>query len=145
FQPSTGPVDVAAAAQAMIPVESGRSLTAKNPNSSATGPGQFIDRTWIAEMKKLHPEWANQTDAFLLALRTDPKVGMQLAQEATVDYAKSNATTLQQNNIPVNPTTLYASHYLGPDGAVKVLNAPDGTPMTDLVSAKVYKANPDMW
>src|SRR5690606_21723846 len=60
----------------IIGVESGGKANAKNPNSSASGLGQFIDSTWIATVRKYRPDIAaGRSNQDLIALKTDPQLG----------------------------------------------------------------------
>lgn len=123
----------------IISAESGGDPNAQNPNSSASGPGQFIDSTWLDALKQHRPDLARgQSDDALLALKTDP----QLAAQMTAAYAGDNQAILQKNGLPVTPGTTYLSHFAGPQGAVKVLQADPSAPVSDILGPAVVKANP---
>lgn len=126
-------------ADSIIGVESGGNPNATNPNSSASGLGQFIDSTWLATIKQAKPEFAQgKTDAELLALKTDP----QLSREMTEAYANQNQAILSKSGVPVTPGTTYLAHFAGPGGAVKVLQADPNAMAGDVLGASVVKANP---
>jgi len=94
---------------------------AKNPNSSATGLGQFTKGTWLATVGKYRPDlMVGRTEAEVLGLRTDPAISVEMTRNLT----KENAAGLQASGFPVNESTLYLSHFLGLGGAKKMLNAP---------------------
>lgn len=113
----------------------------KNPLSSASGPGQFIDATWLSMLKSTAPEVAEgKTDAQILALKGD----RPLARQMTAAYAAQNADFLSARGLPTDDGALYLAHFLGPAGAAKVLSADPATPMRDLVSAEVLRANPNI-
>lgn len=112
--------------------ESGGNNFAKNPNSSALGPYQFIDSTWRGMMEK-YPELGLTWDG-----RTDPDQSERAMQRFTAD----NAAVLERSGIPVDGGSLYAAHFLGPGGAVNALSQPDQTPMAAVVGDGVVKANP---
>jgi hypothetical protein len=123
----------------IISAESGGDPNAQNPNSSASGPGQFLDSTWLATLKQHRPDLAQgQPDDALLALKHDP----QLAAEMTGAYAGDNQAVLKQNGLPVTPGTTYLAHFAGPGGAVKVLQADPSAPVSDILGPAVMKANP---
>jgi len=94
--------------------ESGFNPNAKAGTSSATGLFQFITGTWnnmVAKFGKAYPE--------LNKGPTDPLA----SATAGALYIKENSEFLKKRNIPVNGTTIYASHFLGPGGAAKLLTA----------------------
>jgi hypothetical protein len=123
----------------IIGVESGGNPNARNPNSSATGAGQFINATWLDMMSRYRPDLtAGQTPDAILAMRTDPA----LSREMTARYADQNNQTLTSAGIPVTPGNTYLAHFAGPQGAVKVLQADPSTPARDILGAQVVKANP---
>lgn len=123
----------------IIGVESGGDPTAKNPMSSASGPSQFIDSTWLSTIKQHRPDLAqNMSDADLLALKSDP----QLSRDMTAAYAADNGAILSKAGLPVTPGTTYLAHFAGPQGAVKVLNADPNAPVGDVLGAGAVNANP---
>jgi len=123
----------------IIGAESGGNPNATNPNSSAAGPGQFIDSTWLSTIKAARPDLAQgQSDTDLLALKTDP----QLSREMTQAYAQQNQAVLAKAGVPVNDGTTYLAHFAGPQGAVKVLQADPTTSVADILGPGVVKANP---
>lgn len=114
---------------------------AKNPNSSATGNGQFINSTWIKMVKTNRPDLADgKTDQQILALRSDPALSAQM----TASYAVENGMVFAAAGQPVTSATLAMAHRLGPGDAEKVLAATPGTQLSDLLSPAVMKANPDL-
>jgi len=122
----------------IISAESGSDPNAKNPNSSASGPGQFIDSTFLDVARKMQPDLANKSDAEVLALKTDP----QFAKQATDYYAQQNQAILQKNGLPVTDGTTYLAHFAGPSGAVKILQADPNAPIESILDAKAIAANP---
>jgi len=123
----------------IIGVESGGDPNAKNPNSSASGPGQFIDSTWLDTIKTARPDLAQgKSDQELLALKTDP----QLSREMTDAYAQQNQAILSKAGVPVTPGSTYLAHFAGPQGAVKVLQADPNASVSDILGSKVVAANP---
>lgn len=123
----------------IVGVESGGNPQARNPRSSATGPGQFINDTWLTVIKTTRPDIAaGRSDAELLSLRTDPA----LARDMTMAYADMNRRTLSDAGLPVTPGTTYLAHFAGPGGARAVLSANPNTPVAQILGPKVVSANP---
>src|SRR5258708_771700 len=69
-------------------VESGNNPNAKNPKSSASGVGQFLDSTWISMMNKYHPEISDP-----LKYKNDPILGHEMVNH----YANENMAYLKQS------------------------------------------------
>lgn len=123
----------------IIGVESGGNASAKNPNSSATGAGQFISSTWMNMMKQYRPDLvAGKSAAEVLAMRNDP----QLSREMTGHYASENAQFLKNQGVPVNDGNVYLAHFLGPRGAVQVLKSDPSASVQSIVGEGVVNANP---
>ncbi|WP_420492375.1 hypothetical protein [Allomesorhizobium alhagi] len=123
----------------VIKAESGGRADAKNPNSSATGAGQFIESTWLDLFRRHFPARAQTMgrDA-ILELRKDADVSRSLIRA----YAKENAAVLQRDGVSVNEAALQLSHFLGAGDAAKVLRAAPGTPLAGLISQASINANP---
>lgn len=120
-------------------VESGGNPLAKNPNSSATGLGQFIDSTWLDMMNRHAPEMTQgKTPAEILALRNDPT----LSRTMTDYLGQENGQALQSAGLPVTDGTKYLAHFAGAGGAVKTLRAAPGTPVASVLDADAMAANP---
>jgi hypothetical protein len=112
--------------------------TGKNPTSSASGDFQFTNGTWLATVKAHRPDLLQGRDQkTVLDLRNDPKLAREMAGYLTDD----NAAVLQSRGISPTLANLYLAHFLGADGAAKVLNAPAGTPVSDVVGADAIAAN----
>lgn len=123
----------------IISVESGGDPNAKNPRSSATGSGQFIDSTWLNMMNKYRPDLiAGMSRDQILAMRSDPS----LSKEMVGNYAKENQGLLSAAGVPVNDGTTYLAHFAGPQGAIKVLQADPSAPVGGILGDKVVAANP---
>lgn len=112
--------------------ESGGNDAARNPNSTATGRYQFLESTWN-DLARRHPNLGLTPDG-----RTDPAQ----QERAMRAFTAENARTLSGAGVPVNPGTLYAAHFLGPQGAANVLRQPDNASMMAVVGPEVVKANP---
>lgn len=136
------------ASQAVNPMvggESGFKVNAQNPTSSASGLGQFIDSTWMDMITKYRPDLLEgRTPEEVSALKTDPNFNNNeetLSLDMTNEYAKENALNLLNQGQPVNTGTIYLSHFLGPDTAVKVLKANPDEPISKYVSQDAIDKN----
>lgn len=125
-------------------VESGGDPNAVNPNSSASGPGQFIDSTWLSIVNQHRPDLAaGKSRDEILALRNDPTpAGQALARDMTAAYAVDNSKVLTSAGLPATPGNVYLAHFAGPQGAVSVLKADPNTPAADVLGPAAAKANP---
>ena len=99
---------------AMAKQESGFNPAAKAGTSSAKGLFQFLDATW-----------KGMTDKYSKSFPELLKGPMDVLASAISGalYIKENSEYLKKNNIPVTGTTIYASHFLGPGGARRLLQA----------------------
>ena len=120
-------------------LESGDNPTAKNPNSSAYGPDQFIAKTWLQMVDSEKPAWADGLSrSDLLALRSDPDKSAEMA--AALDASTMQALTAA--GLPVTNANLYASHHFGEAKGLKFAAAPDDMPMSRLLTEAELDANP---
>ena len=123
----------------IIKVESGGNATAKNPLSSATGLGQFIESTWLRMMQDYRPDLtANMTRAEILNLRNDPTLSREMVQ----NLARENESFLRSKGHAISAGRLYLAHFLGPGGASTVLSATDDQRIIDVMGQGVVNANP---
>ncbi len=122
----------------VVSAESGGNANSANPNSSSSGPAGFIDSTFLDVARKLRPELADRPDSEVLALKTDP----EFSRQATDAYAQQNQAILAKNGLPVTPGNTYLSHFAGPGGAVKILQADPNAPVSDILGPQVMAANP---
>lgn len=126
----------------IIAAESSGDPNARNSRSSAEGLGQFLDKTWLSVLRAERPDLARgQPDEMLLALKLDPK----LSREMVAAYATANARNLQQSGFAPTPGNIYLAHFLGPEGAKKVLAARDETPIQQVVGTQAYDANKNVF
>jgi hypothetical protein len=54
----------------------------------------------------------------------------------------TNRQYLEKQKVSTSDAAIYLAHFLGPNGAVKVLSQPDSTPLASVVSPKQMEANP---
>ncbi len=125
--------------------ESSLNPNAQASTSSASGLFQFVDQTWLGTVKQHGTEHglANYADAItmgsdgrfqvadpglrqeILALRNDPEVSATMAGEMTRDVRQTMESALGR---PVTSGELYAAHFMGPKGAIKLIKAAAATP-----------------
>lgn len=117
-------------------IESNGQVHVKNPTTSASGLFQFIERTWKAYGGK----WGANDDLAFGGLKPDRSEQEARFKQFTLD----NAKVLQRNGIAINAATLYAAHFLGAGGAVKILKAPNQTPIEQVTTPGQRKHNPSI-
>lgn len=132
----SAPAPVGGTVGKILNVESGGNGNAKNPNSSATGAGQFTDSTWLSMIRKYRPDIQGTTQD-LLSLRRNNA----LSAEMTERYAQENNAIFGNAGIPQTETNTYLGHFLGPGGAVSLLKASDNTPVSQVLGADQINAN----
>lgn len=125
-------------ADRIVGAESGGNASAKNPNSSATGAGQFIDSTWLSMIGKYRPDLAGLPQSQILAMRNDPALSRQMVDA----YAGENGAKLKAAGLPDNDGNRYLGHFLGPGGMTSVLSADPSTPVSQVLQAGQISANP---
>ncbi|KRB28362.1 peptidase M23 [Mesorhizobium sp. Root695] len=123
----------------IVHVESGGSARAKNPNSSATGAGQFITKTWIRMMNTYRPELARTlSTADLLALRYDATISREMVR----NLAREGEAYLRARGHQITAGRLYLCHFLGMEGAHQVLSASSSAQLSAVLGSAVIQANP---
>lgn len=136
---NSGDVAVDTLTDRIVHVESGGSARAKNPNSSATGAGQFITKTWIRMMNTYRPELARTlSTADLLALRYDATISREMVR----NLAREGEAYLRARGHQITAGRLYLCHFLGMEGAHQVLSAPGSAQLSAVLGAAVIQANP---
>jgi Tape measure protein len=107
--------------------------TAANPQSSASGYGQFTDKTWLSLLHELKPELDGLSENARLALRANEK----LAADITDLSLRQNAATFARAGVQATPRNQYLGHFLGPETAIHVILANP----KDIAAAIVPKAD----
>lgn len=119
----------------------GRDVANAWGGSSASGPGQFIQGTWLDQVKRNAPDVAaGKSDAEILALRGNQPLSRQMVDT----YAAENKASLAAQGLPTDDGALYLAHFLGPAGAAKVLSAGPTAPLTQLLPKAAIDANPQL-
>lgn len=136
-------------ADRVVQRESGGDPNATNPNSTATGAGQFLEDTWMDLLPRHAPDVVAsvagpnadlknpQIRASLLDLRRDPDLSKTMVDA----YAKENAAYLRNAGIEPTPANLMVAHFLGGTGATRFLQADPNAPATSVVAPRAVMAN----
>ncbi|MGR3468163.1 MAG: peptidoglycan DD-metalloendopeptidase family protein, partial [Shimia sp.] len=123
----------------IIRVESAGDARAKNPLSTATGLGQFIESTWLRMMRTYRPDLvATLSRRELLELRFDPT----MSRAMVTNLARENEAYLRARGHAITPGRLYLAHFLGPGGANTALRANPDDSVLAVMGASVVNANP---
>ena len=121
--------------------ESGGRLDAKNPRSTALGPYQFIKGTFLELARRHFPDRvAGLSDNQILALRTDS----HLSRRAASIFCNESLDYLKGRGLAPTFAHLRLAFLLGPGDAARVIGAEEGTPVSQVLSASVVRANPFM-
>jgi len=135
----TGDAAVELLVDRIIRVESGGSSTAKNPLSSATGLGQFIDSTWIRMINTYRPDLGRSLPrSEILALRFDATLSREMVRR----LAQEGEAYLRARGHEITAGRLYLCHFLGMEGANTVLSAGDDDALVAVLGQGVISANP---
>ena len=125
--------------------ESSLKANAQSSTSSAGGLFQFVDQTWLGLVKNHGAKYGlgslaqvinvssdghyhadNDADrGMILALKKDPQISALMAGE----YARSTQGTMEASlGRGICGGELYAAHFLGADGACKLIRGSEATP-----------------
>lgn len=122
----------------IIQIESAGRPDAKNPRSTATGLGQFIESTWLRMMRTYRPDLvAAHSREELLEMRTQPDI----SREMVFNLAREGETFLRARGHQITAGRLYLAHFLGMEGAHLVLSSPMTADLLELLGAGVIRAN----
>lgn len=141
-----GEPQAAAAPQAVEPSNVAQRIrevegTGKNPMSSARGPYQFIDSTFVDMFRKMYPDQAvGMSDEEIKQIRNTPE-GEKLQEQMGPALIDENSNILRQSGKEPTAGNIYLMHFLGPRDAMKVLNSDPSSPVDRLLSNPVIAAN----
>ncbi len=136
--PGQGAIETLLLDRFLAAESSGRQFI-KNPLSSALGPFQFIESTFLDIVRRKLPDVAaGKSDEEILRLRVDPKV----SREAALIYIRESAKFFAAHNVPVTATNLRLAFFAGQTGALRVLAAKTDEPLNSVLSEKTMAANP---
>lgn len=122
----------------MLVESDGRDLL-RNPRSTAVGPFQFIEATFLEVVKRnFASEIAGRSDQQVLALRTD----RAFARKAAAAYTRENAGRLADAGITPSFAHLRLAYLVGPAAALRVARLPPATPVALVLGPAALKANP---
>ena len=123
-------------------LESGLGKIVENKLSSAKGPFQFIDSTWLEMMRKYGKKYGYDPSTMSREEQLKLRFNNRLSALMAAEYTKENAATLKLDpSDPTNVDKLYLAHFLGPNGAKKVLS---GEGLSEKQRAAVMKYNPNI-
>lgn len=109
------------------------------PTSSAFGIAQFTKGTFEDTVRRAPPGSPLKGKTF-----EDMKVDTNLQKIALAELTQHNANFLSSKGIPVNDSTLYLAHFLGPAGAANLYAADDNKMLEGVISDTQYNANPSI-
>lgn len=131
FAAGRSAAEIQRAANAVPSMDSGVDYGVQNPDSSATGVGQFIDSTWLQLVKdpntarRMGLDTTNMSDAQLLELRKNPDIAIRGVAALAEQNKKQMSAALGRT---VSDAELYAGHFLGAAGGVAMIRANDTNP-----------------
>jgi len=115
--------------------------TGKNPKSTAHGPFQIVDPTFVQLFREMFPDRAAEmSKSQILAVRNTPE-GDQISGEMGPYYAQQNMGYLAAAGIEPNAPNVYLAHFLGPSGAIRLLSADPSAPAASVTSPLAVKEN----
>lgn len=125
----------------IIQAESGgRNIGNVGGTSSAFGVGQITKGTFEGLAKKATPGSALHGKTF-----EDMKASVDLQRKALSQLTTQNQSALTKKGFEATDASTYLAHFLGASGAIRVLQAPDNTPIRNAVESSQIAANPNVF
>lgn len=135
----TGVADLARFLDRLMLAESGGQDDARNPRSTAVGPFQFIESTFLDVAQRYFEAETRDLDAAaVLKLRTNRAFARKVAEAFTRD----NARALVAAGLVPTFGNLRLAYLAGSDGAIRVLKAEPRTPVVAILGRRAARANP---
>ena len=123
----------------LMRAESAGRQYARNRASSALGPFQFLETTFLDVVRRNFPALASEkTDVEILALRTD----FQVSRDVALIYTRENAAALAAKGKETTAGNLRLAFFAGANGALRVLEAEPDALVSTLLSPAAIAANP---
>jgi len=123
----------------LMRAESAGRQYARNRASSALGPFQFLETTFLDVVRRNFPALASEkTDVEILALRTD----FQVSRDVALVYTRENAAALAAKGKEATAGNLRLAFFAGANGALRVLEAEPDALVSTLLSGAAVAANP---
>jgi hypothetical protein len=109
----------------------------RSGSTSAYGPGQFVDSTFLDTFKEALPaQAATMSDAQIMALHGTPE-GDKIQHEVLLPHlTMANAGKLEEAGIDPTPGNIYLAHLLNIETAKPFINTPD-----DVLASSVLPEN----
>lgn len=120
----------------VIAIESGFNPNAQASTSTASGLGQFTKATWKETLGKYGSKYGLDENVSPM----DPRANALM----TAEYIKENSKALAGSKPILTGTDLYMAHFLGPNGAKKMLSADPSMSAAEILPAAA-KSNPNIF
>lgn len=120
---------------AIASLESKLRIKAKNPHSTASGMLQYTKRTWTNKRREYGPELGISPNAQPLNPRANLLIGSK-------DLTDSKTRLIEKTHLThetVRLGDIYMSHFLGENGATKLINSHSNKPINRIIT--IHKGN----
>ncbi|UDY80368.1 hypothetical protein AXY1_57 [Achromobacter phage AXY1] len=129
----------------IVRIESTGNADARNKRSTAAGLGQFVDATWIDQFTKVFPAAAaKMNEAAILQYKTGEQ-NRDTQLKVLENFTQENIARLVNAGQAPTAGNAYLAHFLGADGAIKVLLANPQELAKNILSADTLRSNPEVF